>query len=85
MKNKDYTSICDILTKQLKRKCFPFMTFGEVHRLKYLQLYKYPIEKHYKQCKRKGFRFAKYCVALRYAANTTHTKISGQVNYFKLT
>ena len=55
MKNKDYTSICDILTKQLKRKCFPFMTFGEVHRLKYPQLYKYPIEKHYKQPKRKTF------------------------------
>ena len=24
MKNKKYTSICDLLTKQLKRKFFPF-------------------------------------------------------------
>ena len=44
MKNKDYTSICDILTKQLKRKCFPFMDFGEIKQIKYPQIYRFPIE-----------------------------------------
>jgi hypothetical protein len=57
MKNKEYTSICNILTKQLKRKCFPFMDFGEIKRIKYPQIYRFPIESQYKEPKRKNYFF----------------------------
>ena len=35
MKLKEYKSFCDLLTKQLKRKMFPFNDFGEAQRIKH--------------------------------------------------
>lgn len=55
MKNKDYKGVCKLINKDLKRKTYPFMDFGEVHYLKYPKEYKYPIEKHYEKPKKKGF------------------------------
>tara|TARA_Y100001958_G_C20810504_1_gene269811 strand:- start:404 stop:565 length:162 start_codon:yes stop_codon:yes gene_type:complete len=34
MKLKEYKSFCDLLTKKLKRKMFPFNDFGEAQRIK---------------------------------------------------
>jgi len=52
MKNKKYTSICDLLTKQLKRKFFPFNDFDDVNRFKNNNLYQFPIKQYYNQKRR---------------------------------
>ena len=35
MKSYKYKSITNILSKQLNRKIFDFMDYGEIHRIKY--------------------------------------------------
>ena len=52
MKNKKYTSICDLLTKQLKRKFFLFNDFDDVDRFKNNNLYQFPILRTYNQKRR---------------------------------
>ena len=34
MKLKEYKSFCNLLTKELKRKMFPFNDFGDAQRIK---------------------------------------------------
>jgi len=54
MQNKKYTSICDIISKQLKKKIFPFMTLKEVKLLKdNSNIYQFPIQSFYKNNQRK--------------------------------
>ena len=53
MKSYKYKSITNILNKQLNRKIFDFMDFGEIHRIKYPNnLYKFPIKQYYNQKRR---------------------------------
>lgn len=53
MKSYKYKSITNILTKQLNRKIFDFMDFGEIHRIKYPNnLYQFPIKQYYNQKRR---------------------------------
>ena len=59
MKNKKYTSICDLLTKQLKRKFFPFNDFDDVNRFKNNNLYQFPIKQYYNQKRRVNDRTKK--------------------------
>jgi hypothetical protein len=50
MKSYKYKSITNILTKQLNRKIFNFMDFGEIQRIKYSNnLYQFPIKQYYNQ------------------------------------
>ena len=53
MKSYKYKSITNILNKQLNRKIFDFMDFGEIHRIKYPNnLYQFPIKLYYTQKRR---------------------------------
>ena len=53
MKFKEYKSFCDLLTKKLKRKMFPFNDFGKAQRIKLRSnVYQFPIHKHYNQKRR---------------------------------
>jgi len=52
MKLKEYKSFCDLLTKELKRKMFPFNDFGEAQRIKLRSnVLQFPVIKTYKQKK----------------------------------
>ena len=53
MKSYKYKSITNILCKQLNRKIFDFMDFGETHRIKYPNnLYQFSIKQYYNQKRR---------------------------------
>ncbi len=53
MKSYKYKSITNILTKQLNRKIFDFMDYGEIQRIKYPNnLYQFPIKQYYNQKRR---------------------------------
>ena len=53
MKSYKYKSITNILSKQLNRKIFNFMYFGEIHIIKYPNnLYQFPIHQYYNQKRR---------------------------------
>ena len=52
MKSNQFKSITNILSKQLNRKIFDFMDFGEIHRIKYPTVYQFPIKQYYNQRKR---------------------------------
>lgn len=52
MKLKEYKSFCNLLTKELKRKMFPFNDFGEAQRIKLRSnVLQFPVIKTYKQKK----------------------------------
>ena len=53
MKSYKYKSITNILTKQLNRKIFNFMDYGEIQRIKYPDnVYQFPIKQYYNQKRR---------------------------------
>ena len=53
MKSNQFKSITNILTRQLNRKIFNFMDFGEIQRIKYPNnVYKFPIKQYYNQKRR---------------------------------
>lgn len=56
MKNKNFTSVSHLIGKQIKRKCFPFMDFGEIERLKYPKTYQFPIKDYYNKEKSDIFK-----------------------------
>ena len=52
IKSNYFVSICHIITKQIGRKVFPFMTAKEVMDIKNrVNVYKFPIHKYYNQKK----------------------------------
>ena len=53
MKSNQFKSITNILTRQLNRKIFNFMDFGEIQRIKYPDnVYQFPIKQYYNQKRR---------------------------------
>ncbi len=52
IKSNYFVSICHIISKQIKRKVFPFMAAKEVMDIKNrVNVYKFPIHKYYNQKK----------------------------------
>jgi hypothetical protein len=55
LKSNYFVSICHIISKQIGRKVFPFMTAKEVMDIKNnINVYQFPIKQHYNQERRKN-------------------------------
>ena len=53
IKSNYFVSVCHIISKQIGRKVFPFMTAKEVMDIKNrVNVYKFPIHKYYNQKRR---------------------------------
>ena len=53
IKSNYFVSVCDIISKQIGRKVFPFMAAKEVMDIKNrVNVYKFPIHKYYNQKRR---------------------------------